>query len=98
MWQTVREGSRRTREQVCTSIIVAAELRFGVWKRGSSILAERVEQLLTRLTVLPLQPDVDSAAGGLREAGPVDRRQRYADRRACADSRRHHGHGQPGLI
>ena len=53
-------------EQVCTSIVVAAELRFGVWKRGSSTLAHRVEQLLASLTVLPLQPDADRCYGRLR--------------------------------
>jgi tRNA(fMet)-specific endonuclease VapC len=53
-------------EQVCTSIVVAAELRFGVWKRGSSTLAQRVEQLLASLTVLPLQPDADRCYGRLR--------------------------------
>ncbi|MBU9486692.1 type II toxin-antitoxin system VapC family toxin [Burkholderia multivorans] len=53
-------------EQVCTSIVVAAELRYGVCKRGSSALAQRVEQLLASLTVLPLQSDADQCYGRLR--------------------------------
>ncbi|MFY4713432.1 type II toxin-antitoxin system VapC family toxin [Burkholderia glumae] len=53
-------------EQICTSIIVAAELRFGVFKRGSPTLAQRVEQLLASLSVLPLQPDADQCYGRLR--------------------------------
>ncbi|WP_261520866.1 type II toxin-antitoxin system VapC family toxin [Burkholderia multivorans] len=53
-------------EQVCTSIVVAAELRYGVCKRGASALAQRVEQLLASLTVLPLQSDADQCYGRLR--------------------------------
>ncbi|WP_017917854.1 type II toxin-antitoxin system VapC family toxin [Burkholderia gladioli] len=53
-------------EHLCTSIIVAAELRFGVLKRGSSTLAQRVEQLLASLPVLPLQADADRCYGRLR--------------------------------
>jgi tRNA(fMet)-specific endonuclease VapC len=39
---------------VCTSIIVACELRYGAAKRGSPPLSARVESLLGSLEVLPL--------------------------------------------
>lgn len=44
---------------VCTSIIVAAELRFGARKRGSKILTGKVEDLLASLPVLPLEAGAD---------------------------------------
>ena len=43
----------------CTSIIVACELRFGAEERDSAVLTERVEQVLSRLDVLPVGPGVD---------------------------------------
>lgn len=51
---------------VCTSIIVAAELRFGVEKRGSRKLAARVAEALGVLEVLPLQAPADAAYGVIR--------------------------------
>jgi tRNA(fMet)-specific endonuclease VapC len=44
---------------VCTSIIVACELRYGVAKKGSPRLAERVDQVLEGLEVLPLDGEAD---------------------------------------
>lgn len=41
-------------DSVCTSIIVACELRFGVVKSGSSRLVQQLERILEVLTVLPL--------------------------------------------
>jgi tRNA(fMet)-specific endonuclease VapC len=55
-------GEHRT----CISIIVAAELRFGVAKGVSRDFAEKVEALLERLTVLPLAPPVDRFYAELR--------------------------------
>jgi tRNA(fMet)-specific endonuclease VapC len=52
--------------QVCTTIIVAAELRYGSAKRGSKRLAEKVESLLSEITVLPFDVPADSAYGQLR--------------------------------
>jgi tRNA(fMet)-specific endonuclease VapC len=46
-------------EAVCASIVVAAELRYGAAKSGSSRLAERVELLLSALEILPLESPVD---------------------------------------
>jgi tRNA(fMet)-specific endonuclease VapC len=49
--------SERIREvgeaQVCTSIIVVAELRYGAAKRGSPRLAAQLEAVLGALDVLP---------------------------------------------
>jgi tRNA(fMet)-specific endonuclease VapC len=44
---------------VCTSIVVACELRFGAKKKGSSRLEERVDEVLASLEVLPLDKDSD---------------------------------------
>ena len=43
---------------VCTSIVVACELRFGAKKKGSSRLEERVDEVLASMEVLP--PDKES--------------------------------------
>lgn len=42
---------------VCTSIVVACELRYGAAKKGSPQLSERVEILLESLEILPLDKD-----------------------------------------
>lgn len=52
--------------QVCTSIIVAAELRYGAAKKGSSRLAAQLEAVLGALEVLPLDVPADAAYGVLR--------------------------------
>ena len=44
---------------IATSIIVAAELRYGAMKSGSTRLEERVSQILSALEVLPLEPPAD---------------------------------------
>ena len=46
-------------DTVCTSIVVACELRFGSEKKQSASLQMRVEQLLAVLDVLPLDIDTD---------------------------------------
>lgn len=51
---------------IATSIIVAAELRFGAVKKGSVPLSERVEALLSRFNVLPFEPDADEVYGLIR--------------------------------
>lgn len=53
-------------EQVCTSIIVAAELRYGAAKKGSRTLTERVHGVFKRLKVLPLDAPADNAYAVLR--------------------------------
>lgn len=44
---------------VCTSIVVACELRFGAAKKGSSELSSRVDELLASFNVLPLDREAD---------------------------------------
>jgi tRNA(fMet)-specific endonuclease VapC len=44
---------------VCTSIIVACELRYGAAKKDSHKLTERIESLLESLEVLPLEKGAD---------------------------------------
>jgi len=62
--------ARRIREvgeaQVCTSIIVAAELQYGATKRGSSRLTAQVEAVLDALDVLPFEAPADATYGLLR--------------------------------
>lgn len=62
--------TRRIREigevQVCTSIIVAAELRYGASKRGSQRLTAQLDAVLRALEVLPFEAPADIAYGALR--------------------------------
>jgi tRNA(fMet)-specific endonuclease VapC len=53
-------------DTVCTSIVVAAELRFGAEKSGSPKLADRVDLILSALDVLPLEPPADRHYGEIR--------------------------------
>src|SRR5690242_4574875 len=52
--------------QVCTSIIVAAELRYGAAKAGSARLAQQLEAVLGVLEVLPFEAPADARYGLLR--------------------------------
>ena len=52
--------------QVCTSIIVAAELRYGATKKGSARLTAQLEAVLGALDVLPLAAPADAAYGVIR--------------------------------
>lgn len=51
---------------VCTSIIVAAELRFGAAKRGLPRLTQQVDAILNALEVLPLELPADELYAQLR--------------------------------
>ena len=51
---------------VCTSIIVAAELRYGAAKKGSSRLTAQLEAVLNALDVLPFEAPADVAYGSIR--------------------------------
>jgi tRNA(fMet)-specific endonuclease VapC len=53
-------------KHVCTSIIVAAELRYGATKKGSPRLSAQLEAVLGALEVLPFQAPADAAYGLLR--------------------------------
>ena len=53
-------------DNICTSIIVAAELRYGCAKSGSTRLLKAVEELLGEIEVLPLEVPADTEYGGIR--------------------------------
>ena len=53
-------------KKLFTSIIVAAELRYGCAKKGSPRLLARVEGLLETIPVLPLDIPADAEYGGIR--------------------------------
>lgn len=52
--------------RVCTSIIVAAELRYGAEKKGSARLSAQLEAVLGALEVIPLEKPADALYGSLR--------------------------------
>jgi len=52
--------------QICTSIIVAAELRYGATKKGSPRLATQLEAVLGALDILPFEVPADTAYGVIR--------------------------------
>jgi tRNA(fMet)-specific endonuclease VapC len=52
--------------RVFTSIIVAAELRYGAEKKRSPRLTAQLDAILGALTVLPLEPPADLTYGRLR--------------------------------
>jgi tRNA(fMet)-specific endonuclease VapC len=59
-------------DNICTSVIVAAELRYGCAKSGSKRLLEAVENLLGEISVLAFDVPADADYGGIRvklEAG-----------------------------
>jgi tRNA(fMet)-specific endonuclease VapC len=52
--------------QVCTSIIVAAELRYGAEKRGAVSLTARLEAVFERLEVVSFEAPADATYALLR--------------------------------
>ncbi|MGA7809689.1 type II toxin-antitoxin system VapC family toxin [Bradyrhizobium sp.] len=53
-------------DNICTSVIVAAELRYGCAKNGSSRLVEAIENLLGEITILPFDGPTDADYGNIR--------------------------------
>ena len=53
---------------VCTSLIVAAEIRYGCAKKGSPKLSAQAEAILNALTILPLELPVEAIYGQIRLA------------------------------
>lgn len=51
---------------VCTSIVVAAELRYGAAKKESRRLSTQLEAILETLEILPMEQPVDSIYAALR--------------------------------
>lgn len=58
--------ARRGFGTVCTSIVVAAELRFGARKLGSKALTDKVDDLLASLPVLSLDAGADHTYAEIR--------------------------------
>jgi len=56
----VGEGS------ICTSIVVAAELRYGCARKGSERLLRALEELLSEIEILPFESPADVAYGSIR--------------------------------
>jgi len=53
-------------EGICTSIVVASELRYGAAKKGSEKLTVRVEAALREVEVLALDVPADAHCGAVR--------------------------------
>lgn len=51
---------------VCTSIVVASELRFGAAKKGSNRLTHQLDAILSVLEILPLDSPTDIHYAKLR--------------------------------
>lgn len=55
-------------DQICTNIIVAAEMRYGCARSGSRRLIEAVEELLSEIDILPFDVPADATYGMIRSA------------------------------
>ena len=53
-------------DAICTSIIVAAELRYGAVKRQSERLTQQLELILSRLPILSFDAPMDEAYAAIR--------------------------------
>lgn len=53
-------------ESICTSIIVAAELRFGAAKKGSPRLSKQLDAILGPVDILPFAVPADEIYGSQR--------------------------------
>lgn len=53
-------------QRVCTSIIVAAELRYGAAKKASARLTAQLEAVLAAIDILAFEPPSDLTYGQLR--------------------------------
>ena len=65
----VAEAIARVGEKkVCTSIVVASELRYGVRKKGAAKLTAQLNAVLGAIEILPLEEPVDATYGTIRVA------------------------------
>jgi tRNA(fMet)-specific endonuclease VapC len=55
-------------QNICTSIIVSAELRYGAAKKRSPRLTRQLEEILGALNVISFEPPADGAYGRVRAA------------------------------
>lgn len=61
-----RRISLEGEDKVCTSIIVASELRFGARKRGSEQLTRQLDLVLSAIQVMPFEAPADRLYGKIR--------------------------------
>ena len=54
------------RETFCISIVVATELRFGVFRKASAKLAKQVKTVLEGIDIIPMEEPVDQHYGRIR--------------------------------
>jgi tRNA(fMet)-specific endonuclease VapC len=64
--KAARRIAKVDEDNICTSIIVAAELRYSCAKSGSKRLLKAVEDLLGEIPVLPFDVPADAEYGGIR--------------------------------
>ena len=64
----VQRLAGETTDTLCTSIVVACELRFCARRKGSGALTPRVEALLATLSVLPFDEPADEHYADIRAA------------------------------
>jgi tRNA(fMet)-specific endonuclease VapC len=64
--KAARHIARVGEDNICTSILVAAELRYGCAKSGSVRLIKAVEDLLGEIEVLPFDVPADTGYGTIR--------------------------------
>ncbi|WP_413466490.1 type II toxin-antitoxin system VapC family toxin [Mesorhizobium sp. B4-1-4] len=74
---------------VCTSIVVASELRYGCARKGSAKLLKKVEELLAEIPVLPLDVPADAGYGAIRAeleglGQPIGHNDLFIAAHACA--------------
>ena len=66
--KAARRIAKAGENNICTSIVVAAELRYGCAKSGSERLRKAVEDLLGEIAVLPFDVPADTEYGNIRAA------------------------------
>ncbi|MDB4224455.1 type II toxin-antitoxin system VapC family toxin [Granulosicoccus sp.] len=66
MGKVARQLESEGESSVCSSIIVASELRYGVAKSGSKELSLRVDAALSAIDILPFDIPADTEYGKLR--------------------------------
>lgn len=66
MGKVARQLEIEGESSVCSSIIVASELRYGVAKSGSKELSLRVDAALSAIEILPFDIPADAEYGKLR--------------------------------
>lgn len=66
MGKVARQLEIEGESSVCSSIIVASELRYGVAKSGSKELSLRVDAALSAIEILPFDIPADTEYGKLR--------------------------------